>query len=264
MDATFGQMCVKLSLEEFNDDLEVVSILDNFLKTSGLDEATRQDSKAYKLDEAAEWVPWADEVRLEMSALTSPDAPHYFRICLRKHLGADSEAEVAAIHRADHRGYQPQGDDVVMVVKDRMASLEVSQIILMVPAPDLGRIQRSPLQPSGTHHRRPVDQAERTRVCAAAEAAYQADAIGEKAHAYLTKWSRGSRRRLPRPAYYSFLAHRVLTHREPGVTAFPLLPPDDPRPVIVRATKGGGNLPADTDADLDVGPLVIAEFADLS
>ena len=55
MYATFGQMCVKLSLEEFNDDLEVVSILDNFLKTSGLDEATRQDSKAYKLDEAAEW-----------------------------------------------------------------------------------------------------------------------------------------------------------------------------------------------------------------
>ena len=87
MDATFGQMCVKLSLEEFNDDLEVVSIFDNFLKTSGLDEATRQDSKAYKLDEAAEWVPWVKEVRLEMSALTGPDAPHYFRICFRKHFG---------------------------------------------------------------------------------------------------------------------------------------------------------------------------------
>ena len=48
-------MCVKLSLEEFHDDLDVVDILEDFLKTSGLDAATRQDAMAYKLDEAPEW-----------------------------------------------------------------------------------------------------------------------------------------------------------------------------------------------------------------
>ena len=32
LDGTFGQMCVKLSLEEFQDDLDVVDILDDFPK----------------------------------------------------------------------------------------------------------------------------------------------------------------------------------------------------------------------------------------
>ena len=131
-------------LDEFHDDLDVVDILEDVLKTSGLDAATRQDAMAYKLDEAPEWVQLAEEVDLSMSALTGPAAPHYFRTCRRRHLGTmsahgDAAAEGGASHRADHRGYQPSGDDVVLVVKDRMASTEVSQIILMLPSADLGR-----------------------------------------------------------------------------------------------------------------------------
>ena len=113
---TFGQMCVKLSLEEFQDDLDVVDIVEDVLKTSGLDAATRQAAMAYKLDEAPEWVQLAEEVGLSMSALTGPAAPHDFRTCRRRHLGTmsahgDAAAEAAASHRADHRGYQPAGDD---------------------------------------------------------------------------------------------------------------------------------------------------------
>ena len=48
LDATFGQTCVKLSLEEFEDDMDVVDILYHFLKTSGLDAGTREGAKAYK------------------------------------------------------------------------------------------------------------------------------------------------------------------------------------------------------------------------
>ena len=161
LDVNFGQTCAKLSLEEFEDDMDVVDILDHFLKTSGLDAGTREGAKAYKLDEATEWVKWAEEVDLAMSALTGPAAPHYFRICRRKHLGTltvcgDGTAEAAACHRAEHRGYQPNGNDVVMVVKDRMASLEVSQIIWMVPVAGLGRLHGLPLQTQGTHLRRPA------------------------------------------------------------------------------------------------------------
>ena len=75
----------------------------------------------------------------------------------------DAAAEAAASHRADHRGYQPAGDDVVLVVKDRMASVEVSQIILMLPAADLGRIHGLPLQPHGTHQRRAASEADRLK-----------------------------------------------------------------------------------------------------
>jgi hypothetical protein len=66
---------VKLSLEEFEDDMDVVDILDHFLKTYWLDAGTREGAHAYKLDEAAEWVKWAEEVDLAMSALTGPESP---------------------------------------------------------------------------------------------------------------------------------------------------------------------------------------------
>ena len=78
LDATFGQTCVKLFSEEFGDDLDVVDILGDFLKTSGLlDAGTRAAAKAFKLDEAAEWIKWVEEVDLAMSALTGPEAPPY-------------------------------------------------------------------------------------------------------------------------------------------------------------------------------------------
>lgn len=56
LDATFGQACVKLSLDEFDDDMDVVRILDGFLKESGLDVDSRLVSKAYKMDESPNWV----------------------------------------------------------------------------------------------------------------------------------------------------------------------------------------------------------------
>ena len=87
LDATFGQTCVKLSLERFEDDMDIVDILDDILETSGLDAGTREAAKAYKLDEAVEWVKCVQEVDLAMSALTSPEAPHYYRFCRRKASG---------------------------------------------------------------------------------------------------------------------------------------------------------------------------------
>ena len=109
LDATFGQTCVKLPLEEFENDMDVVDILDDFLKTSGLYAGTREAAKAYKLDEATEWIKWAEGVDLATSALTGLEAPHYFRLCRRKHLGTltahgDGTAEAAACHRADTEG----------------------------------------------------------------------------------------------------------------------------------------------------------------
>ena len=266
LDGTFGQMCVKLLLEEFQDDLDVVDILDDFLRTSGLDAATRQDAMAYKLDEAPEWVQWAEHVDLSMSALTGPEAPHYFRTCRRRHLGTmsahgDAAAEAAASQRADHRGYQPHGDDVVLVVKDRMASIQVSQIILMLPAADLGRIRGLPLQPHGTHQRRAASEADRLRVFDAACAAWQAGAIQEKARDYLMQWSRGTRRRQPRPSHYQFLMHQVHGGSQPNAVApYPPALPNYARPVVVAAIDGHGALPVgpELDDDHEPGQLVIA------
>ena len=164
----------------------------------------------------------------------------------------DAAAEAGASHRADHRGYQPAGDDVVLVVKDRMASIEVSQIILMLPAADLGRIHGLPLQPHGTHQQRAASEADRLRVFNAAWAAWQAGAIQEKARDYLMQWSRGTQRRRPRPSRYDFLTHRVHGQSQPDAVA-PIPPalPNYARPVVVAAIGSHGALPAGPELDDD-------------
>jgi hypothetical protein len=155
-----------------------------------------------------------EEVDLAMSALTGPEAPHYFRLCHRKDLGTltargDGATEAATFHRAEHRGYQPNGNDVVMVVKDRMASLEVSQTILMVPAADLGRLHGVPLQPQGTRLRRPASERDRKRVHEAALMVHHAGAISRKACNYLSHWAQGARQHLPTPTYYHSFGNQV-------------------------------------------------------
>jgi hypothetical protein len=197
--------------------MDVVDILDHFLQTSGLDVGTREGAHAYTLDEAVAWVKWVEEVDFAMSAMTGPDAPQYFRICFRKHLGTltacgDGTAEAAACHRAEHRGYQPNGNDIVMVVEDRKANLEVSPIIFMVPVADLGRLHVLPVQPQGTHLRRPASDRDRQRVHDAALMVHPVGAVSRKSCNYLSHWAQGNRRRLPRPAYYHVLATRSEDH----------------------------------------------------
>ena len=264
LDGTFGQMCVKLSLEEFDDDMDVVEILQAFLRTSGLDPGTREATEAYKLDEAAEWVLWAEQVNLEMASLTGPEAPHYFRICKRKLLGlggphADGPAELRASHLADHRGYQPDGEDVVLIVKDRMSSLEVSQIILLVPAVDLPRLRGLELQPQGKHPRRPAADTDRKNVRDKALSVKSEGAISQRACDYLVHWAQGTRRREPRPSHYTFLEYRVGGAPAPKVSAHDL-PNEDRafRPVMVAAI-GGAPLPLDEEPDDDQehGPMII-------
>ena len=259
-------MCVKLSLAEFDDDMEVVAILHEFLMSSGLDRGSREGAQAYKLDEALEWIEWAEMVDLTMSNLTGPEAPHYFRICLRSQLGfggphGDGQSEISACHIAEDRGYQPRPDDVVMVVKDRMASPKVSQIVLMFPEaarPALGLVD---MQPTGSHARRPASESDRKKVFDAATAAWQAGAISPKACDYLTQWATGTRRRLPRPQQYRFLMRRPC--QLPSASLMPThctRPQSAPRPVLVASVGTREALPLEggMEEEKDEGPLTIS------
>ena len=179
----------------------------------------------------------AEHVDLKLSSSTGPEAPRYVRACRWKPVGTasaqgDRAAEAGACHRAAHRGYQPNGTAVVMVVKDRVASLEVPQIIMMLPAADLGRSHAPPLQPHGTDPRRPASESGRQQVFSAARVALQAGAFREKARDYLTQWFRATQQRLLRPLHYQLLSHRVWSRSEPDAAASDLSAPyHDPRPV---------------------------------
>ena len=117
------------------------------------------------------------------------------------------------------------------------------------------------MQPQGTHLRRSAPDSDRRKVFDAARAAWQAGAIQEKARDYLMQWSRGTRRRQPRPSHYHFLMHRVHGGSEPNaVVPDPPALPNFARPVVVAAMGNNGVLPVDPEPDDDhePGQLVIA------
>ena len=58
----------------------------------------------------------------------------------RKHVGTASG-------QADHRVYRPHGDDVAMVVKGRMASLDVPQVSVMVLVTVVVVVSTTPARP---------------------------------------------------------------------------------------------------------------------
>ena len=133
-----------------------------------MDTGTKDGSNAYKLDASARWVEWAETANLTMSSLTSPEAPRYFLITHRRLVGAggpggDGSQETVCAW-ADHMGYPPHPYDNVMIVKDQMASVEVSQIILMVPTTDIPCLLHLPLQPQGEHPRRVASESDHRKV----------------------------------------------------------------------------------------------------
>ena len=214
-------------------------------------------------------VEWADKVDLIMSNLTGPQAPHYFKICKRSRIGLGSGVSV------DNQNFQPNADDVLMVVKDMMASLEVQQIILLVPAAQLPSLDAQPLQPQGKHTRRPISDIDRNKVREVAEQVRREGAINPKACSYLVEWAQGTRRRLPKPETYTFLNHRVAAAPAPAPIQSiegPMQPAVAHRPV--RVLRAGGRdryLPADGDVeeedghiDLEAGdPPALEEAGDL-
>jgi hypothetical protein len=62
LDGTFGQLCVKLAARTFDDDEDIVEILNGFLKDLGVDAGSREGAVAYKLDEGASWDDWWDRL----------------------------------------------------------------------------------------------------------------------------------------------------------------------------------------------------------
>ena len=212
LDATFGQITVRLGGHEFDDDNDVVELLSGFVKDIGVDPFSKEATLAYKLDEAPDWETWWDEVNVEMSRLTGERAPHYFRICRRHDLGQGCDlAAEKAVAAEQHRGSQPSGGDVMLVIKHYMHSAQVSQILTVWP--EVFQSRSLSKQPGGSQKRRTTKDDAKKKVAALAENLYAGSHISGKARNYLVEWARNMRRKCPRPDVYRFLEHSCLTSR---------------------------------------------------
>jgi len=202
IDGTFGQISVKLSAKEFDDDMEVIRLLEQILADIGIDTRAKENVRAYKLDESADWRSWWAETALSASRLTGPHAPHHFRICRLRDVGPDQRCELESAPGMP----APDMDDVVMVVRARMASPEPQQLLRLIPVATCNAMVAT--QPSGYHTRRAGGEAVKAKVARVAQALFEKNVISAVARDYLVGWARGTRDRAKRPAQYSFLDHR--------------------------------------------------------
>jgi hypothetical protein len=255
IDGTFGQITVKLSAEEFNSDDEVVQILSKLVSELGVDKDSREASLAYKLDEAADWISWFEETGVSVSQLTGPQAPHWFRVCCLSDVGAQ-EQEESAVAVTSPAGLPPaHPDDVVLIVKDRMASTTVRQVVRLMCRDDRDRL--SQFQPRGLHERRPGHGDVKRKVASVAQELFDKGILAEAARAYLVGWAQGTRRRHPRPTSYSFLAHKVLAPHQASPAPRQQASARPVR-VVVHGVHGQPLADGADDDETDAGPLIVA------
>lgn len=231
LDGTYGQICVKLGFKEFDDDEHCLQLLQKILSELGVDRASREGATAYKMDQAADWEEWWEQVPLTLSNLTGPEAPHYFRVCRREDLGlldrhghAGSEETQCQIDRL--LSTPPKAEDLLMVVKSRVSSLRVLQVVELMSAGARHHCLRIP-QPRGVAPRRTMSRATRNKVAERAVSLGAQNVISQKATAYLRDWVQGARIQKPRPDRYAFLSSRwqVLQGAlPPSEVAIPPLP----------------------------------------
>ena len=255
LDAVFGQAAVKMANADFDDDEELVAVLQRFLSEANLDPGSDGDATAYKLDEAADWVSWLGEVPLQMSNLTGPLAPHSFHVCARRDLTAE---ELDAPCATPPGAPDPHDEDIVVAIKSRMSSPKSHQVALLVPGRDVPRLRATfREQPVGLHGRRAFSPKDREAVWRSAEEALQAEAISPKAAAYLKEWAIGCRRRRPRPETYGFLTPRPAAPA--AAPRAPRLMGCAPREVLIRPAAGAPALPLEEEPAAEDDGLIIAE-----
>ena len=208
LDAVFGQFTVKLGNEEFDDDEEVVELIQGFLNDGFLELGTDKNAKAYKLDQAAQWVLWAEaDLLFQCSKHTGKEAPHSFHVCLRQDL---TDEECLAEATAWEGAPPPLGGDLVVALRSNMSDRKAFQVALLAPHLTVERLRRCAQDsgPPGIHPRRPVSQKDRQDMIHNAQKCYKAKAITKTTLDYLTEWCKGTRRQHPRPKEYCFLRHR--------------------------------------------------------
>jgi len=236
LDGTFDQLTVKLSAREFDSDKDVVELLLQLVGNLGIERVSRRHSLAYKMDEAASWETWWNDITVSFSQLTGPRAPHLFKVCLRKDLGKLGDCEETNIPAELLPGnHQPSGRDVVVVVREHMHCRTVHQVFTAWPASHCGANLHVQPPVGSLHPRRHMAFSDRQKITSKAEELCSANTISGKARDYLVDWAMGTLERLPRPPVYRFLGHRT----GDGAAGLGLLPARPQRPATHQVRVRG-------------------------
>ena len=181
------------------------------------------------------------------------------RFSLRKDIDPASFGNVRC---EELRGCQPSQDDLILIAKKYMASPEPYKVAVLLSAEQCATLRKSFCQPSGVAARRAISQQVQTNIRGKVGPLVRGQMLHRDAAAYLSNWSTGTLRRIPRPTSYSVLEHRYEQGPENSGERVPWEPKRNQRHIDLTVPQDGGDgeqlQNSDSDGD-DAGPIVDAE-----
>lgn len=127
------------------------------------------------------------------------------RFCMRSDLGADA---YGACEVEELKNSNPDGCDILMVVKRRMADSNPSHVKCLLSANRCAELRLSFRQPSGIAQRRPVGDSVKRNIKAFAPRCKEQGILSSDGAAFLQSWAEGQWPLRARPVSYSFLENR--------------------------------------------------------
>lgn len=215
VDQVFAQVVSLLVGSTFDTPDDLVELLIRFCRGPRGGPPGLTHAIAGKVDETAEWQDWGNRVACRITGHAQRGAPHYFRIARREDVGSFA-IDGQGHHHQEERFVEvtdfPEGaprspDDIMLVVKHRLADTRPTQVIAVCPAWRRATVLERGLDPVGVAARRPISAELAENIRKYAPALQQQGFISDDAAAYLVGWVNGTLPRLSRPRRFSWMSY---------------------------------------------------------
>ena len=267
IDGIFGQLAVEIAKTTFDDVEELVDIMLRKLRQLGSDNASRNNSMVFNVDQVADWEGMTLHVNVELAKHTGPNAPHVFKFFRRSDMFIETDSVDREVLEDFPDSMVKHEQDIFMLTRHWMSSRSANQVAAILPArkPCLGAMPR---QPVGNRPRKALPPKLMREVMNECKRAAKQKLITPKARLFLEAWATNTLPTTARPNRYQYLEYNWETGNTLAGAVREHVPydglSDAVNHVVVRQAVGAGPVQgaehevAGADLDLaeeDIAPL---------
>lgn len=208
IDQLFGQVARLFGGKTFDCPSDMIKLLNRVSRnaeSSGTSNARLSSAVAYKLDQVSRWKEFGAQTAVSIHGMRRV---HYFRICHRADIGAETLSRVSQVEDFNVGRVQPHANDLFLVTKRWMHDTSVSRVIAVMTASTAAKLRQGFSAPSGLAGRRAIGVKVRQNIMTRVPKLRQAGELSEQAANYLLSWAAGTLHQHAKPASYSILSYR--------------------------------------------------------
>ena len=208
VDQVFGQIARLFACRRFDDPMDMIQLLNECSgkhAASGSRKGRLQSAEAYKLDQVSNWKAFTAQTGISILGMRRV---HYFRVCRRVDIGAETLNNVADLEEFPFGAIQPHPEDIFLVTKRWIHDTAIARVIALIPANKASALRQSFAPPGGLTARRAIGTKVAQNLLSRVPKLQSRGELSEKSVRYLLSWVNGTAQQLPRPDHYSILDYR--------------------------------------------------------